>query len=1017
MSETNQRTGARRIRRTRALSPLTSLILVVVILALVGVAAYGVMGGLSPAKSPTCQPANSPQCSPYLNLDDISLILPFKSIQQGGLATFTASLPSGESASSFTFNFGDGSAALHTSSPTVSHTFNQSGSFLITVTAQVSGSAQAHDNYHSVIPLAVTPSFATDPNQTLPTLSGRTLTNSSPLATGVPPSGVLPVGGSITIQATYTNAPANPLYQEVRPQLKVPTGVVVSAQNNTTTSVSAKLTFDQPGTFLAVVVGGSTNLTGPGATAPTAFQNYSWTVFVPPSGKSAALSSPLPPRSPHPGKLIIYENTPGGARTEDPAIAYDTASYEPIENVYQPLITYNGTATGPDPIDYVPALSTCVPGPSSSTCSALYGDPLYHGWNYTFVINGASRFYDPQTGASWGVYPTDVLFSIARTLGFADQPCVGCNNGWILAQSLLGKGNFSWSTIHSPYNNTPQGVFNSMSVNDSLCQSLAGAMTTDHGCVTFHAYGNNMAWPYFLELIADPLGGSIVPCGWFSANQQYAGIPFWTAGNSSGAGDHPCEMPGQGGYGVLPAQMPAAGWDVWETVGSGNTANQRFAGNVRFSMAGTGPYYMAIYSVGISYTLQANPAYAQNPHCTWSTCYPAPGSFANQVQVTWENEIIQGEDALASGSADFGSIPSTDLSFLLQLIQQGKVTALTNPTISIGFTPFNMDINVNMANHYTTEPVNIPSDFFSYLGMRQFFAHSYPYATIEQSIWTVHGIVLAINYGGAIPQYMANYYPRDINWPHGDPCTDQTNPNCPAYWWAQMHDPTGQYYDPEVLSCSSGNPCYFPNFGNTQDPAGDQVLTLWGSAVSSASGGAISMPYVDISFVNKLINSQSATAGQNPMPMYSLGWAPDYPDPTDYVIPLYYPNATYTEGDGVAQALYTAQFGASCAHAATDVNFFANTSFGQDCQGTAYKAMLRLLGSAGVAPAGPQRVLLYNLAERIANQLALYVYTEQGNGLAQYASWVNINSVNINVTIGAGGATPYFWIQGNGVAG
>ena len=53
--------------------------------------------------------------------------------------------------------------------------------------------------------------------------------------------------------------------------------------------------------------------------------------------------------------------------------------------------------------------------------------------------------------------------------------------------------------------------------------------------------------------------------------------------------------------------------------------------------------------------------------------------------------------------------------------------------------------------------MTIPNDFFSYLGMRQFFVHSYPYATVQQMIDTVEGIHLSLKYGGAIPQYLADY--------------------------------------------------------------------------------------------------------------------------------------------------------------------------------------------------------------------------------------------------------------------
>ena len=77
--------------------------------------------------------------------------------------------------------------------------------------------------------------------------------------------------------------------------------------------------------------------------------------------------------SPHPGTIMAFEDAPGGARTEDPAIAYDTVSYEPILNVYQPLITYNGSTVGPSWQAFVPSLATCVPG--SPQCQALYGGP------------------------------------------------------------------------------------------------------------------------------------------------------------------------------------------------------------------------------------------------------------------------------------------------------------------------------------------------------------------------------------------------------------------------------------------------------------------------------------------------------------------------------------------------------------------------------------------------------------------------------------------------------------------
>jgi hypothetical protein len=263
---------------------------------------------------------------------------------------------------------------------------------------------------------------------------------------------------------------------------------------------------------------------------------------------------------------------------------------------------------------------------------------------------------------------------------------------------------------------------------------------------------------------------------------------------------------------------------------------------------------------------------------------------------------------------------------------------------------------------------------------------------------------------------MADYYPRDIPWPSTDPCTAVDNPVCPSYWWDQMKTQGSIYYDPETIACSSVDPCSLPIFGTTANAANDQVMAIWASQISSLTGGAVKVTPIDINFVDLIVNSEFAGPGQNPMPIYRLGWAPDYPDPTDYVAPLYAANGTYAYGDSVMQSLLVHPFTDACpSQSVTDYNYFANTTFGNVCQGEAYKAMLHAMDVAATAPAGPYRVMLYDLAEKIAYQLGLYVYTGQGNIVASGAAWIDTTSINTNVTIGGGGDTPFFWLTGNGV--
>ena len=995
----------RAIANRRGMSAVTSLILMVAVLALVAVGTYAALGGFTKSTGPLCSPPNSPICGGATNPHDLTLLIPFRSIQQGATVPFTASAPAGETLSGFTFYWGDGKS-LNSSAATVSHNYTSPGTYLVEVTANVGG--QLHDNIQALQQVVVTPAASASTAGAIPTILGRIVSNSTTPATSHGATAVLPAGGSVTLTGSYTANPTNPSYFPNAPSIVIThggAGAAVSGANGTTDSYTETLTFAASGTTTVTFVGSATDHT----TNITVFQNYSWTVLVPPVGVRAGIANHDIVKSPHPGTFINYILAPGGALSEDPAIDYETVGYEPILNVYQTLITYNGSQTGPTYSSFVPELATCVPG--SPECQSLYGNTMIHGWNYTFVIQHNASFYDPNTKASWGVYPSDVVFSVARTLGFSTLPCVGCNNGWILGQSLLDPGNGIWNVLHGPYNNTPQNILGSMSVNDSYCPP--SATTTDHGCVTFHAYGAHHPWPYFLELIADALGGAIVPCGWFSAPSQGAGIPYWTAGNVSGAGDHPCGLPGSPGFGVPASAMPFTGWDRWEQVGSGSFGY--YLGHVQYSMVGSGPYYLSQYSVGTSYTLQASPGYGQNPYCTWLECQPAASNYARTVEVTWETQATEGEQAYVSGVADHASIPSTDIALLLQMISAGKVGALSAPTLTIGFFPFNMNFNLGGAQRFTTTSITVPGDWFSYMGMRQFFARAYQYTTIENTINTRNGIQLGFLYGGAIPQFMANYYPKDIPWPTSDPCTDAANPVCPTYWWQQMQTPSSPYYDPEATKCTTANPCQLPLFGSTGSPSLDQEMALWANQVSILTSGAVKMTPVDIDFVSLLVNSEFSGPGQNPMPFYSLGWAPDYPDPTDYVVPLYYPNGTYTFGDSVMQSLLVPAFSTGCGHPVSDYNYFANNSFGNNCQGVAYKAMINALGVAAVTPAGPYRVLVYDLAEHIAEQLGLYVYTSQANQVSSFASWIDSSSINTNVTIGGGGDWPYFWITGNGV--
>ncbi len=760
---------------------------------------------------------------------------------------------------------------------------------------------------------------------------------------------------------------------------------------------------------------------------------------------------------PHPGTLDVYEPVPGGATTEDPAVAYDTTSYEVILNVYQTLVNYNGSTTA----SFVPTLATCVPT-QGDQCAQDYGAGFtgvfnatgknFTGTNgapkyWTFVIDPQARFYDPTTKASWGVYPTDVMFSIARTLGWTNLPYPAKTAGWIISQSLLPYGSPTWDNgLHYPYNNTPSQIYSSMLINDSAyCPAKAMNGVAGHGCITFVANGTGQYWPEFLDFVADNLGGSVVPCGWFT--YQDAGLPGWS-GTGADKGDGSCKLPNGGtstdnsAWTTYLGSLAPTSWDSFELqVASSYPAPQP---SVRWHMVGSGPYYASV-NPGLSYTLGANPDYAQPVGCSGAGglakyvgyCDPAPGKYIPNVDVIWETAEegdSLGTNAILAGTADFAGIYTTQTSTLLGFVKSGLWDYSLFPTLSTGFTPINLGIDYSAYNDtFAGTPLEanpIPETAFSDVALRNFYVNSYPYKTIQDSINTVDGIQYSFNAGGPIPYGMGNYYPGNVSWPYlrGDPSpANVTTPGSAAWWWKELTTLGSPYYNATLVAdCTSSNPCTWPIGYFDGEPANLAVISDWAGEIRTLSGGALSPWPLSESFTQFL----TSLVGAYESPLASVvgfGWAPDYPDPTDYMTPMAQPNGAYTGPDTFSQQLTLPQYeqNTSCGHYGTtwaNLTYWAKQAqdpaagtFTDACQGVAYAVASAWMATAGATSAGAQRILEYNQIEQITNGLGMYVYNGQTNELTGFAPWIKASSLNTNPVIGGGGDQVWFQVAYNSV--
>ncbi len=784
-----------------------------------------------------------------------------------------------------------------------------------------------------------------------------------------------------------------------------------------------------------------------------------------PAGETSASSSDLPSSSPqatatspHPGILQIYDVLPGGATTVDPANAYDTASAEPILNVYETLITYNGSSTG----TFVPLAATCVPG--SAACVTDYGSNLTAGpyvlgtpTAWTFVLDPAARFYDPATGANWSVYPTDVFFSIARTLAFGQvQDGLSNSAGWILSQALLpDETHPTWDNGNHPiWNNTPYYILSSMLVNSSAyCPTPAMDGVHGNGCITFLANGSGRLWPSFLQFVADALGAAVVPCGWFTF--EGAGVPGFSSSAARGdgscalpSGDTTTDAPSWGTY-LLNARLAPTSWDPYESAANSWPHVQP---HVSSEMLGSGPYYGAVTGGplpgGAGYQLAANPAYHQPSACSGAVgfaqyagyCDPAPGEYIPRVNVYYEPDDTAGINAYNASQADFAEI--SHWGTLRSLANGSKLDYEVFPSLRTFFSPIDLAFNeTTWHTDFPSQPAQtIPSDFFTNPGLRQFYTSAYPYSDVERTQWTVHGVPLTFNSCGPIPFGLngasGSYYPTNLTCPGGDPY----HPTVPgpdhnsshvggtAWWWSQVVNNTSSvYYNTTAAACDAASPCTWAIVALPGDPADSFAINEWISGIEQITGDALqpflftlppSLPFDFWTSVND--------AGENPFVSATglYGWTADYPDPADYVQPIVQPFERFTEpyawGEQLLDGNPALENNTSCGHSTptnANLTYWAHAAVGiaggtiaQACQGVAYSVAAGAMTTAALLADGPERVVEYNLIEQITNALAMYVWQGQGNAVVSAAPWINLSTANSNPQVGGGGDNLWFHI-------
>jgi hypothetical protein len=512
------------------------------------------------------------------------------------------------------------------------------------------------------------------------------------------------------------------------------------------------------------------------------------------------------------------------------------------------------------------------------------------------------------------------------------------------------------------------------------------------------------AWPFFLVLIADSLGASIQPCGWYTAHG--GGVPGFNGTYSNPDGDGPCWLPGNAtstrasGFLHDLASTSAEGWDAFEEEALNLPEVQP---SVQWSDIGSGPYHVENpMDGGAGDDLHANPEYAAP--VGWAGqpgCLPRAGAFVPNVRVVWEaSGDSEGLSEMASGQADSAGFFSSEIPTVLStpryLLHPGI------PGLFAYFDGLNLNFNVAGAQQDDNESINVPGTFFQNVALRPFMVLAYPYVTTPTSESFVDGLQYGEPYGGAIPHDLGNDYPENISWPNGNPVPNASVVGNVTWRWAEATNESSPWFDPQLSKCTVAVPGEWPMFYPTGNAPEASELEDWDSEGFNLSRGVLAPNVIPV-------GTEGCFPESGCSPVYSEGgWYADSPDPSDFMTPMYSPDNSYTEPDSVSKTLSSAPNNAStCPHdyaAGSNLTYRANVGeIPTDGQGAAYGTMATWIDAAEYLPNLPLRTLEYNLIEPIADELALYVYDGQAITWVDYADWIEGTSLNSNPMIGGEG--------------
>ena len=279
----------------------------------------------------------------------------------------------------------------------------------------------------------------------------------------------------------------------------------------------------------------------------------------------------------------------------------------------------------------------------------------------------------------------------------------------------------------------------------------------------------------------------------------------------------------------------------------------------RHAEAGTGPFIVKSWEPGVI-TMVANPNYWGGPK----------GDIKPKIKTVIIKKVDDANTRLLDllkGDADIVYVPVTHIDQLIDInkwLNEGKIVVKPDVADKVAvlgpFETFDImfiGLNQKIYDETTKKPVDFQP--FKDIRVRQAFAYAFDYKTYIREVVKN----FAIQPNGPIPKGMFGY-----------------DPSIPVYEYNLTKAKELLLAAGKDLGFSPDNPKTLTIYYNSGNLAREKGSLLLASAINSLHAGLIIqvVPLDWPAFLAKL----RAKA----LPIFFLGWAPDYIDPDDYVVPF-----------------------------------------------------------------------------------------------------------------------------------